>query len=176
MSSFHDTEILRELTGPLRDGLVRRTDDLQRGIALIAPRFPFGFNRINWDEVPGYFLLPCPPRTEEERRHPDLYYQKRAPEFREFIAEMGQRHRLHPNAPIVFLGDNLSFLLHMTLAVLMDHCAALFSVPQHIYIFPEPADWCLNYTFENDLFFGLSPWPEGVVPKGKRRGSRRPAP
>jgi len=58
---------------------------------------------------------------------------------------------------VLFMGDSVSFVLRMTLMTLSQYSPNLFSYPQHVYVIPEGGEWCMSYTFEDDLFFGLAP-------------------
>ncbi|MDR2981915.1 MAG: hypothetical protein LBV12_06670 [Puniceicoccales bacterium] len=157
VTNLHDEGLLGELEQPLRSGLIRKTDDLDEGVALVNQRFPFVLNRIDWEKMPEHLLLPAVPKTSDEAHDPDRYFTRRAPEFRAFIEDITNKHGIAMQTPVLFMGDSVSFVLRMTLAVLTEYSPKLFSYPQHVYVIPERADWCLSYTFEDDFLFGFAP-------------------
>jgi hypothetical protein len=161
VTNIHDDGLLGELEQPLRSGVIRKTDDLDEGAALVNQRFPFLLNRIDWEKMPGHLLLPAAAKTGDEARDPDRYFARRAPEFRAFIEDIANKHDIAMQTQVLFMGDSVSFALRMTLAVLTEYSPKLFSYPQHVYVIPESADWCLSYTFEDDLFFGFAPKRNG---------------
>ena len=55
---------------------------------------------------------------------------------------------------VVAVGDVSNVALHMSIDTLLHCCHVIFLSGQHVYVIPETADWCLNYTMENELWFG----------------------
>lgn len=158
---FHDGGLLGELELPLRSGVICRINEPGRYAALVNQRFPFVLNRIDWSKIPGYLLLPAAPKTNDEMRNPDRYFERRATEFHAFINDAAAKHGIGMETPVLFMGDGNSFVLRMAFAALVEYSTRLFSYPQHAYVIPMNGEWCLNYTFEDDLFFGfaLKPFP-----------------
>ena len=44
----------------------------------------------------------------------------------------------------------------MTIGTLLECFPEIFALPQHTYVLPETGSWCLNYTMEGQLFFGVA--------------------
>jgi hypothetical protein len=156
-TDIHDDGLLGELEALLRSGAIRKTDELDRFAMLINQRFPFVLNRIDWTKVPAHLLLPAKARIGDEARDPDRYFARRASEFRGVIEDAAKQYKIGMETEVLFMGDSISFVLRMKLTTLAEQSPKVFSYPQHVYVMPESGDWCINYTFEDDLFFGIAP-------------------
>jgi len=47
--------------------------------------------------------------------------------------------------------------LAMSIATLSECSGILFSYPQHAYVIPPDASWCVSVTMEDELWFGWAP-------------------
>lgn len=146
--------MLEEIRGPLEDGIMRRNVDFDLWASRLSKAFPFGLNRIQWERVPNHILLVPVPRDPEERRNPESYFRRSTVRIREFVTKRFADEKIDLNEEIIWLGDSLSFALQLTVNSFLTWCHVLLSYPQHSYSIPKDVSWCLNYTWEDELFFG----------------------
>ncbi len=126
-------------------------------IELLRSRFPFGC-RVEWERVPGVKLLAAPPDRVRFGSGGDSPFslEKHADAIRGFIRQQTSEHGIAPDVEVVILCDGVPFALAMEVRHVILTCEVLFGYPQHVYVIPQDAEWCLNYTMEDDLYFGFS--------------------
>ncbi len=139
-------------------GKFRIIEDDTPCIALLRSRFPFGC-RVEWNRVPGAKLLAAPPDRLRFGAGGDSPFsiEKHADAIREFIRRRATEHDIGADVEVVVLGDGVSFAFVTEIRQIILNCEVLFGYPQHVYVVPQNGDWCLNYTMEDDLYFGVSP-------------------
>jgi hypothetical protein len=105
-----------------------------------------GINRIKWSAVPQHRRCKIPDNGDCAiiKTHIEGFIH----ECLDNLAITEEKLEL------LWLGDQTDFGVKMNYPVLLEISALLFSYPQHSYIVPEDVSWCLNYTFENEMFFG----------------------
>ena len=121
--------------------------NVDRYFELIELNFPMGLNRINWEEVENH-------RTIEVNLKDELNSKF---EILNFFQELKRESIVNESDNIFVFGDgSIENVYKMPFYVLEENVMEFFTLPQHTYIINENADWCINYTFEDDLFFGFS--------------------
>ena len=55
---------------------------------------------------------------------------------------------------VIVFGDVSRVALHMSVGTLFDCSEVIFLSPQHVYVIPSSGEWCLNYTMEDQVWFG----------------------
>ncbi len=111
-------------------------------VARIEARFPFEGSKIDWDRVPG--ALVC----GRERRGSNRSSLEAA---QEFLAGHESTELLY------FVGDGLmDGVITSELECFLEVLTALLEWPQHIYVIPENADWCLAFYTEGWAGMGFA--------------------
>lgn len=122
--------------------------DGEKYYELLEKRFPIGLNRIEWTKIDQY-------------RSKEIDFGNREiakTEVLNFIFNVVKIADVKEGDEVVVLSDDaLNNTYKMKFSVLLDCIDEIFFLPQHTYVLPLDANWCLNYTFENDLYFGFSP-------------------
>lgn len=138
-------------------------DEIQRGIikiekddqyfSILEDMYPVVGSGIAWDEVPDALFLDLE-GLKENREVYDAALQKG---FAEIIQRI-QGLEIDEDQEVVVLGDNIfNVALRIPLKKLSDVYRGIFDLPQHTYILPPDASWCINFTFEHRLYFGKAP-------------------
>jgi hypothetical protein len=61
---------------------------------------------------------------------------------------------------VIAIGDSaMEEAVSLPLGVLRASIRDFLELPQHLYVLPEDASWCLSFTMEGDLAFGHAPKP-----------------
>jgi len=145
--SFFDG-ILVELAAYLASNRVVRVDDGGRHAEAISQAFPIGINRIDWGKVPSAIFSSVADVKEPEAR------QQR---MRQFLRDAFSSASVGEEDRVVWVGDSTDFVLEMSVVTLSECVGILFSYPQHAYVIPPDASWCLSLTMEGELCFGRTP-------------------
>lgn len=132
---------------------VRQVNDSRPFFDLLEKRYPIGLNRIAWEKHSG---------TARDEVFTGDESQKSSDEVRDALSARQQMVRewfdsaqVPMEASVTWFGDNTDLALEMPVARLLELFPGLFSFPQHGYALGENGDWCLNYTMEGELFFGM---------------------
>jgi hypothetical protein len=147
------TYIKDRLARQINSGEVRVIVDTNEWYDRLARAFPTGINRIAWEQVAS-------------KKHVEVFSGARATSSDE-VEEMLATHRemiarwfiemgIEQNSEVVWVGDDSDCGLRMSLRMFLSHFPLLFSMPQHSYVLSDRGDWCLNYTMEGELFFGMN--------------------
>lgn len=164
VSNALEEELLLELAHWIRTGEIQVERDNQPFFDRVDEAFPISFSRIDWSAVPGADVLP-PPRTREQG---NIDLGAHMPAIRAFLQKAENVLGIDAETMVLVLGDGqMDTVLRMRYDLLCEHLEEILGLPQHTYVIPEDASWCINYTFEDDLFFGVSP---------RVAGSRSPSP
>ncbi|HEX4796013.1 MAG TPA: hypothetical protein VH370_19655 [Humisphaera sp.] len=133
------------------------TPDIERGEIRLAPedeivrrlaiKYPMVLGRIDWGKVPGARGLLA--------GKPVMPLGARLDSLRLFFDRFLSAASLAESDEVIVVGDGiLDVAVHFTVRSLRAHFAELLELPQHLYIINASVDWCFNYTFEDDAFFG----------------------
>jgi hypothetical protein len=115
---------------------------------LLKARFPIETSRIGWDLVPN--------ATESTVLTVSSFYGiSREMACKNFLSEQIQIHELSGHAYLV--NDGLDAVLAGNVRSFEQIFESLLWPHGHIYLLAESGDWCLNVTFEDDLYFGYAP-------------------
>ena len=122
--------------------------------SLIESKFPIGFNRIDWSHVRNALFYEVMPFDLPE--YPLDYRLNKLEEVRGTIADWFRLNSIQLNDRIIAVGDVSNVALHMSVATFFECYPILFTSSQHIYLLSADAEWCLHYTIEDTLNFGLA--------------------
>jgi hypothetical protein len=149
-----DRVLLLELQKLIGNGLIVVENDSDRYFTLINSKYPIGSNCIDWG------------RVKDVQFHSVLPLEKREHNFDERQAALDRSigvirgwltdKSIGQEAPVIVFGDTSRVALHMSVNTLLDCCLIIFLSPQHVYVIPSSAEWCLNYTMKDQLWFGFA--------------------
>lgn len=133
--------------------LVEESSDAQ--FDLLDERFPMGLNRIDWDRIGNkeHINVGRPEGTSEVLSDE---VEKRLNLYRETVKGWLFSNSISELQEVFWVGDSTDESLKMSVGTLIEKFPVLFSFPQHSYVIPSDGKWCLNYTMEDELFFGFS--------------------
>lgn len=147
-------EILHEIALWIGAGNVRVEEGNQKYFDLLERRYPIGFNRIEWRGVGGHSeasVLPVDQHVISYAQHVRVLSA-----YRKVLKGWFDKNGIGMDDRVVCVGDDTDVSLRMTIGTLLECFPELFAIPQHSYVFPEGGSWCLNYTMEGQLFFGVA--------------------
>lgn len=142
-------EYLELIEEEIQSGNIKLEDDDQY-FDMLGNRFPVGGTGIAWSKVPNhqYFNL------LELKDDTDNYGKMLHESFQKIVSFLDQNE----DQEVVIIGDGvLDVAIRVPFRKLIDLHYEVFTLPQHTYILPPDASWCINFTFEHDLFFGIAP-------------------
>lgn len=146
MSNFSkDWELLSFLTDDYEKGYVQYINDSHQYFVVIMQKYPISSYRINWNDI----------------QHISFHISEKYPlskhEIKKNIECIFNENGINEQENIYVLFDGyIEGCLYMTVREFYTHCTELLTFPQHTYVIPKDASWCLNYTMEHDLFFGYA--------------------
>lgn len=116
--------------------------------ALLQRRFPVRGSKIDWDRVPAARVRRADLADSEK------YFE----EASAFAEEVWSSEQLDPALLVVVVGDSaMKSALSMSLQTLRSCLPGILRMPQHTYVLPPDASWCMVFTMEGDLCFGHAP-------------------
>ena len=138
--------IQRQLGARVR---VRRDTDLSEKLML---KFPFALGRIDWLSVPRHVSLALP---SSEHVAKVLAFLEKELVSAECVDSWA-----------AYTGDSMDEEYEVERAALPEFLLIVESIPDHKYIFSLDASWCLMWSMEGHVDFGLAP----ARLKRRRRG------
>jgi hypothetical protein len=153
MSNFkRDWEDFDFLSDDLKAERLKYLENSDEYFEKIIKRFPITANRIDWDLIPH--------RAELIGKN----YANKNEKISAFLKDLclSENWDLSQDIFICFDGYTQG-ALSMKLKLLLENAYEIFSLPQHTYVIPENCAWCINYSFEDILYFGYSPIVSSVL-------------
>ena len=142
--NFYEKELRQELRHEFESGAIRELGDSSPFFAQLGQAYPAHGSKIDWGTIPGSI----------ERVEADESAQIQS--FNAFFEEMVQRFRL--SGDVVYVGDSATdFALAGEVQAMHRVLRELLSVPQHHYFLGPECSWCMSFTMEGDMAFGVSP-------------------
>lgn len=144
MSNFKkDWVDFEYLTPYLENGDVKYIEDSHPYFEKILNKYPIGFYRIDWEKLP----------------HREMHIEKRYPNNKSDIENAVKKifieENILDNTMINICFDGITEGgLSMSSKLFLFFASEILNSPQHIYVMPNDAKWCLNYTMERYLYFG----------------------
>ena len=121
-------------------------------IDAIAGRFPIGVNRIVWELVEDHFHADLKGAGESDvARMTEAFDRAKTPLERWF-----RDHGVDLGITVVVCGDESDIGYACRLDRLLANSPILLDQSEHIYAVDLEVAFCLNVTFEGDLYAGLS--------------------
>lgn len=135
--SFYDDELIE--AAKKAEIALSPLDGLDDWVGILERHFPFRMGRIDWGVVSGM-------------RH------AKVADNDDCIAAFKVADELSAAGSLIYLGDSLTELVYEFNSVDLERLLHIVSdVPQHHFVFPPDAAWCINVTFEGDAYFGHAP-------------------
>lgn len=147
-------EMVRETKSWIETGAIKVERENNRYFALIESKYPVCVNRIEWSWIQNHV---CGDVLPVEVSDTGISAEKKEAKLRDWritIDEWLRSYGVRSTDEIILIGDGGNATFRMPVAVLLDCYPLLFSLPQHTYVLPSDAEWCLNYTMEGQLFLG----------------------
>ena len=139
--------------GHIQSGVVKIEGEDTQYVNKLENRYPFVGSKIDWKEVPDSLDFNLMSLKASKVAY-EITLKEGFNKIYNTIREMGYKDEYE----IVIIGDNIfDVALRMSLGKLPQMYQELFELPQHTYIIPPDASWCINYTFEDYLYFGVAP-------------------
>lgn len=114
---------------------------------LIERLYPIGQNRIEWGDV-KYTISKKVDLSDEINAKVQIL---------SFLQEVKEVLNVSDEILILVFGDEaIENVYEMPFYILESNVIDFFGLPQHTYVIPLNGSWCINYTFEDELFFGIS--------------------
>jgi hypothetical protein len=134
------------------NGEMRYETDSARYFDLLSKKFPVTFSRIDWTKVPDKVSVSA--FQHKQRGTFDMEHH--------LVESMNFIQNLEPQIAeadtIILIGDNAIVGAYlMDFITLKKYFPYICMLSQHTYIIPAETHWCLNYTMEDDLYFGFAP-------------------
>ena len=117
---------------------------------VLEDMFPIGLNRIAWQKVGVQEMLHIGSTSENKAEAKEKVLN--------FMNSKFKQNNVCEDEGVIVLSDGaLEDTYTVKVSDLKQIFEHIFFLPQHTYVIPKNGQWCLNYTFEDDLFFGISP-------------------
>jgi len=143
--NYFEEQLIKDLHNEVIAGELLIEPESIEYFSRLAELYPVLGSKIQWSEVPGAIEL------KEESANLQLSA------FSAFFKKMVEIHRL--KGRVIYIGDSaINFSLLSSVDVFVKHLDAIFSIPQHHYFIAEDYSWCLVFTMEGDMSFGLPPY------------------
>lgn len=136
-------------------GRVRRIEGSRLSRLLIS-NFPCVAGRIDWRKARDVIEYPAPPSRALGANVVESGFQTStyASTVSSFLLACLERHRISAEW-VAFVGDSMESEYEVELSAVPEVLKAVAEVPDHKYIFGLDGSWCLMWSFEDDLYFGL---------------------
>ena len=114
-------------------------------VRLIRKRFPTNASGIVWSAVPDSRSL---------KRHNGLPVQRDGDRLKRFFIDFVHACTPTPGHLLVF-GDGFSDdVIALRPDLIVHHLYDLVSIPQHTFVLTNDGQWCFQYQFTDEAFFG----------------------
>jgi hypothetical protein len=129
------------------------TRETQSRFDLLERRYPIGLNRIDWRGVRNHRVIDVlEMKSGQEVDHGT--HVRKLQHARGALVELLATAGGGEQADVTWFGDDYDLSLSMQPRTLLECYVTLFATPQHSYVIPDGAEWCLNYTMEGVLYIG----------------------
>jgi len=168
-SPQHSEDWLAEMDSWIKNRRITTDSQSDDYFVLIGQCYPIGFNRIDWRRVKNHASIQVV-SSEIQRSWDDCRQALRDKEssIRSWLTQCVES----VDQEIIAVGDIADVALRMEVSTFFECYDKILVSGQHVYVLPSSGIWCLNYTMEDQLFFGLSKNAEvvGQIPYGDDLG------
>lgn len=153
-ASKSTVEIIELLNNAVKNEEMKYRNDSSLYFKLLMGRYPISNNRIDWKKVPDRISLY--PTNEQQTSSFDM--QGHLEKVDHFFKKVVKKMIPSSDDNVVLIGDGaIDGAYLMNLSVLEKYLCFICMISQHSYIMPSDGSWCLNYSMEDDLYFGFAP-------------------
>jgi len=149
-----DKRFLQELSEWIQNGEVSVENNSDPYFLLLESRYPIGFNRIDWSNVNNSLFHEV--MSFDLPEYPLEYRLTKLAEARGVLVDWLRTNSIHLDDKIIVIGDDSKVALHMSAATFLKCYSVLFTSGQHVYVVPADGGWCLHYSMEDTLNFGMA--------------------
>lgn len=142
---YYDNLIQQELFNEIKNQKVKVENNYDIYYQTLKNKYPIRGSHIEWDKI----------KLQYKILSKDLEDNK-IDTIKDFLKKIMTKHHIKENQEVTFIGDVLDIALHMNLSIFLKNLDVLLSYPQDLYLVPPQFDWCLNFLFEEDLYFGFA--------------------
>jgi hypothetical protein len=137
MTEF-DKDLLSGLKPEIDSGIIAVSDNSDYYFKVVASKFKTRLGRVVWEDANLIW--------SSSESYESLYA---------VLLKIGDENSLFDKYFHLF-GDNLTHLVYkMPFNTLLDKFELFRQIPQHLFAIGEEETYCLNYTFEDDLYWGV---------------------
>lgn len=142
--NFYEKELHQKLLREFEAGSIREIGDSSSFFSRLGQSYPVHGSKIDWVNVPDSI----------ERMQSDE--SNKIESFITFFEEMVRQFRL--SGDVVYVVDSATdFALTGEIKAIREAVRELLSVPQHHYFMGPECSWCICFTMEGSMAFGISP-------------------
>jgi hypothetical protein len=124
----------------------------------LRSKFPLDFGRIDWQHVPQHIHVAPPWVRKPGENGPEVPFQsdEYAVEVFSFLEEcLTSAERDDPW--VAYTGDSMTEEYEVERSALQEFLQIMAFVPDQKYVFALDASWCLMWSMECQMYFGLTP-------------------
>ncbi|MGL5891291.1 MAG: hypothetical protein ACRC3B_15485 [Bacteroidia bacterium] len=143
--SYYDNELRTLLSEEITNNSIVVINNTKDHFDYIGTHFPISANRIDWREVKDSIHSHL---TKEET-------ERFASCLNLFFENIESKYPINDNETILIIGDSLTdFSYQMSYDIFKKTAIHFLQIPQHTYCLLMNINCCLNYTFEDSIYFG----------------------
>lgn len=147
-----DRQLVKEMVSWITSGAVTLEQSNDRWFRLLESRFPIGMNRIDWSFVDHIHKVDV--FADNLPEYPLSIRLSAITPLRTTIATWLMGIGFAKDDVVVVVCDVSNLSWTMTIQTFLDCYQVFFSSGQNVYVLPTDARWCVNYSPEDQLFFG----------------------
>jgi hypothetical protein len=153
-----EDELLQKMGSDVATGSIQIVQDSQQFVSLISQNFPFVGSKISWSRVPDHIVSQVEWQDDFSQTENKTEISTYADAILGFFDNAMKATQSADNADIIVLGDSaMNIALHLSAGTLRKYLLDIVDLPQHTYVIPPDASWCLTFTLEGYMDFGFSP-------------------
>ena len=138
-------DLLGAISAHVRDGGVRIVDDDKCYIDMIESGFPFVGSRIDWGQLGDVRF--------EVMESKDSFSKQ----CFDFLLSVRTSRSISDSEEVVVLGDScMEYAVVTSVRKLIDIIEDIVDLPQHTYVVESQGCWCMVFTMEGEMAFGVS--------------------
>ncbi len=140
----YDLELITLLAKAIRDRQVILHNISNFYFDVLEQFYPIGFNRISWNRIDHVYENLAGLETEKKRVLINSFFENILKNYPQLL-----------NARVFVFGDGeMGLTYEMNFTLFKDLAIEFFEFPQHTYAYFKELNKCINYTFEDELYFG----------------------
>jgi len=141
----YDKELLEIFRDSIAVNKIKVEQNVNSFITEMEENFDFGYNGINWNSN-NVIIYENVYNEREEKKNENIYY---------FFENLKNNYHNLTDAKIIVIGDNLTNLGYvMRFDFFCNNSIPFLELPQDTYIYFLELKKIINYTFEDEIFFG----------------------